>query len=122
MIYRYRRILIFILVLILVVFSLFVLRGFSFGKENQNSYYAFFLLNGQVYFGNLIEESKEQFEIKNVFYLRANDTNENGQFNLVKLGDEIHGPKNSLFIQRNSVMFYEILRDDSKLVESIKNK
>jgi hypothetical protein len=38
---------------------------------------------------------------------------------LVKLGNELHGPTDELYINPNQVVFYEFLRDDSKVVESI---
>ena len=75
------------------------------------------------------ENNKTEIVLNNVFYIQVNDrTTGNssdalGQasFNLVKLGNELHGPTDELFINRSQVVFYEKLRDDSKVVESIKN-
>lgn len=96
-----------------------------FGKGTQR-YSAVFLTNGQVYFGKMRSESKSEIVLENVYYLQANanGTTPSNQtlgssFQLVKLGNELHGPTDELFINRNQVVFYEYLRDDSKVVESI---
>ena len=89
-----------------------------------------FLTNGQVYFGKMVENNEKEIVLNNVYYIQvnantapektANALNQTS-FNLVKLGNELHGPTDQLFINRLQVVFYENLRDDSKVVESIKN-
>ena len=90
------------------------------------AYYAVFLENGQVYFGKIENMSRGDIVMSKVYYLQVAD-NSTGQledvqsrFNLVKLGSELHGPTDELFINKNKVLFYEKLRQDSKVVESIK--
>ena len=121
---KFKKILVFIIVFIIICLVVFLSR--SFNKEKDKSFYAFFLANNQVYFGNLVDQNKKEFTLSNVYYLQdvLNDPNkkENSQFNLVKLGDELHGPTNEMFINRDAVLFYEKLRDDSKLVASIKDR
>lgn len=121
MIYKFRKIIIFIIVLLFIFVSLFFLKDFN-KISYGNSYYAFFLSTGQIYFGKLVDQNNLEFKLENVFYLQSNSSSEMGQFNLIKISDEIHGPKDLIVIQRQSVVFYEILRDDSKLVESIKKR
>jgi hypothetical protein len=93
-------------------------------------YSAVFLANGQVYFGKMIANNNSEIVLNNVFYIQLNDktavvggTTALGQtsFNLVKLGNELHGPTDELFVNKSQVVFYEKLRADSKVVESIKN-
>lgn len=95
---------------------------------NASLYYSFFLDNGQVYFGKIRSISETEIVATNIYYLQTaqneslnpNDqTTEEPRFNLVKLGKEIHGPTDELFINRAKLLFYERLRKDSKIVESI---
>lgn len=97
---------------------------------NKESFSAVFLSNGQVYFGQLERSDQTEMVLKNVFYLQVADNTASASkssilnqthFNLIKLGSELHGPTDELFVNRSQVLFYEYLRDDSKLVESIKN-
>lgn len=98
-------------------------------KNKNEVYSAVFLANGQVYFGKMIENNDMEITLTNVFYIQINEKTAGQQenvlgqtsFNLIKLGNELHGPTDELFINRSQVVFYEKLRDDSKVVESIKN-
>lgn len=40
---------------------------------------------------------------------------------LVKLGDELHGPKDEMRINRDQVLLWENLKGDSKVTDAIKN-
>lgn len=93
-------------------------------------YYAVFLTNGQVYFGKPVSKSRSEFILSDVYYLQAsaNSTQINAgqsseqRFALVKLGQEVHGPTDRLFINTQNVLFYEQLSKDSKVVASINEK
>jgi hypothetical protein len=129
----------FLKTLIIVVIIAVIILLVSFGKdiwgkifkpEQTQVYSAVFLTNGQVYFGKIEKNNEREIALNNVFYVQVNqNAAQNGQvanlnqasFNLVKLGNELHGPTDELFINRAQVVFYENLRDDSKVVESIKN-
>lgn len=94
---------------------------------SASEYYAVFLTSGQVYFGKLSKRGAEEIMLSDVYYLQASE-NANAQeqlaqprFSLVKLGQEIHGPTDRMFINYDQVLFYEQLKKDSKVVESIKN-
>lgn len=98
-----------------------------FSRADSSLYYAVFLTNGQVYFGNLKTSSDEEFVLTDVHYLQLENEGETAQtqlsesrFSLIKMGNEIHGPTDELFINKDSILFYEKLRDDSKVVDSIK--
>lgn len=112
-----------IFIIVLIVFML-IFSGIFLGKyiwtkffktENNEVYSAVFLTNGQVYFGKMVENNEKEIVLNNVFYIQTSEKN------LVKLGNEIHGPTDEIIINRLQVVFYEKLRDDSKVVESIKN-
>jgi hypothetical protein len=97
-----------------------------------NTYYGVFLTNGQVYFGHIRQLNQTTIALTDVYYLQANqpvtdwteDTPQEQidlQVALIKLGNEIHGPQDTMFIERNQVIFYEPLRDDGRVVEAIRN-
>lgn len=103
-------------------------------KENASVWQAVFLTNGQVYFGHLKERTSEYPVLTNIYYLQVNqnlqaanqNTNANinttePQVSLIKLGDELHGPKDEMFIAKDQILFWEDLKDDSQVVTAIKN-
>lgn len=88
----------------------------------DNSYSAVFLGNGQVYFGKMVKKNNSEIVLQNVYYFQTNEaTTTKTKLELTKLGSEVYGPTDQIFINTSQVVFYEKLRDDSKLVESIKN-
>ena len=100
--------------------------------SNSTSYYAVFLTNGQVYFGHIKSIDPATIVLVDVFYLQANtniqssNTNthkanaNNVQVSLIKLGNEIHGPTDMMMINRTSILFWEELKNDGKVVQAIK--
>ena len=94
---------------------------------NASPYSAVFLTNGQVYFGRVVGKDNSEFVLSEVFYLQiSGDAAAQAQltepkFSLVKLGNELHGPTDKLYINTSQVLFYENLREDSKVVQSIKD-
>ena len=88
-----------------------------------------FLNNGQVYFGHLQKVQNDYVEIKNVYYLRAaqtlqppaSSTAPTPSFELVKLGGELHGPEDAIYLEKSSVLFWENMRPDSQVVQAINN-
>lgn len=124
-------------IIVIVLFTLFMINRFGMDKFlasqenldliNKDSYYSIFLANGQVYFGQISEINDEQIVLTRVYYLQLADNTSSQvlinpnqpRLNLIKLGTELHGPTDSLHIYKQQVLFYEMLRDDSKVVESI---
>lgn len=89
----------------------------------SDSYYAVFLDNNQVYFGKMASKSKEEVILQNVYYLQTGASpSTEASFSLVKMGNELHAPKDEMYINMSHIVFYEELRDDSKVVQSIKNQ
>lgn len=124
----FKKLLKLILILAIATLVIFALKKSSpslagiFGSQGD-AYSAVFLANGQVYFGKMTKNSDKEIVLNNVYYLQVGEaatTLNQNSFKLVKLGDELHGPTDELFINKANVIFYEYLRDDSKVVESIK--
>lgn len=93
-------------------------------KERQ----AIFLTNGQVYFGYVQNESAAMVKVTDVYYLQVQQTDgaqskdgQQPQVSLVKLGNELHGPKDEMRINHDQILFVEDMKDDSKVNEAIKS-
>ncbi len=83
---------------------------------NANGYQAVFLTNQQVYFGKLKEINANFFSLTDIYYLKDPS---GGDTSLVKLGNELHGPKDYMYIPKGQVLFIENLKDSSQVVQAI---
>lgn len=100
------------------------------GSQIDNSrYQAVFLSNGQVYFGKIHDYYTEHPYLTSVYYIQAQNgqastsTAAAGETNqqLVKLGGEIHGPDDEMILNKQSILFVENLKGDSKVVKLIQD-
>lgn len=96
-------------------------------------YQAVFLTNGQVYFGKLSRVGGNTYKLNKIFYLQAAQTSTaeedaknpqktsttNSDVQLIKLGNEVHGPDDQMIIDKAQVLFYENLTKDGKVSQSI---
>ena len=102
--------------------------------KSSKPWQAVFLTNGQVYFGRVVKETSENVILREIYYLRvvnpplqmsqegeAVTEEARQQISLIKLGNELHGPKDEMKINRYHIMFTEDLRDDSRVVQAIAN-
>ena len=93
---------------------------------NPDTYQAVFLINGQHYFGHLKTGRKDGFTLTDVYYVQQQQQKDealdpaNQQFQLIKFGNEIHGPEDVLYIPKSQISFWENLRADSQVVRIIK--
>lgn len=92
-------------------------------KKNMEGYHAVFLSNNQVYFGRLRNEGSQFPILEDVYYLRQSaqlgDEAEAGKLDLVKRGRELHGPENSMKVNRDHILFVENVRLDSVVGQAI---
>jgi hypothetical protein len=99
---------------------------------DTSKYQAVFFTNGQVYFGKLERLNGGYFKLNDIFYLQAQatqkTTSENPQattnqsasdVQLIKLGSEIHGPDDEMIMNQDQVLFFENLKKDGKVTDSI---
>lgn len=95
------------------------------GAVLKDKYQAVFLTNNQVYFGKIESLNESGITLKEIYYLQvqnADDKNAKDQnLSLAKLGSELHGPEDKMFINDDQVLFWENLKDDGKVVQAIKN-
>lgn len=84
-----------------------------------SSWQAVFLSNGQVYFGKLHDDGREYLTLRSVYYLREAGDLQQSNLNLVKLGGELHGPEDAIHIRKDAVLFWENMKETSRVVQTI---
>ena len=93
----------------------------EFPSVDDKKWQAVFLENGQVYFGKLAEYDQNYVTLSDVYYLKtaADLEKDSANLNLIKLGGELHGPEDEIFITKDSVLFWENMKNTSRVVQSI---
>lgn len=96
-------------------------------------YQAVFLTNGQVYFGMLANETKDYAQLTDIYYLQVVTPTQGSvedpekaqaqqnQLTLVALGNELHGPFNEMWINKDHILFWENMKDTSNVSKAIKD-
>jgi len=119
---RYQKFVSWLVVILAVALGvLYVFRLPPFPQRWQ----AVFLSNGQVYFGHLKPSFGSYVKLTDIYYLQVTQQLQPaGQtvpdIRLVKLGGELHGPEDSMYVMRDQILFWEYLKDDSRVVQGIK--
>ena len=126
-----------ILVILLIVSSIIFIiymGALVFTRNSTNSalrskqYQAVFLTNGQVYFGKLSQVDSNWVKVTDIFYLQVQQTvqpkdstktDQSSQVSLAKLGNELHGPDDAMYVNRDQILFWENLKADGKVVTAI---
>ena len=93
------------------------------GKQYQ----AVFLTNGQVYFGKVSHTDSSYVKLTDIYYLQVQqqvqpkdqNSSQQPQVSLAKLGGELHGPEDVMYISRQQVLFWENLKNDGKVAKAI---
>jgi hypothetical protein len=116
------------ILIIAILFSLVVTKNYNEESSvNKSKFQAVFLNGGQVYFGKISDLNRDYLKMGNIYYLRVNQTVQPNQQNnnaandisLVKLGCELHGPEDSMVINREQVIFWENLKDDGQVAKAV---
>jgi len=99
------------------------------GAIKSKEYQAVFLTNGQVYFGKVSKVDSSYVKITDIYYLQVQQTVQpkdstassanNQQVSLAKLGGELHGPEDVMYVSRQQVLFWENLKNDGKVAKAI---
>lgn len=91
-------------------------------------YQAVFLSNGQTYFGKLSVQNDDYMRLTDIYYLQTQAgeesadpqaTTDQSNVQLIKLGDEVHGPEDEMIISKDQILFYENLKTDGSVANSI---
>ncbi len=117
-----------VLVVAILLFAVFG-RGESENSLIKNEQFQAVFLNdqsGQVYFGKLSTVNSRLYRLTDIYYVRVDspvqpNDGEQAQQNisLAKLGNELHGPEDEMFINRDQVLFWENLKNDGQVVTAI---
>jgi len=123
------------IVMIAVIFLisicvLFFYRTSTGANIEDDKYQAVFFTNGQVYFGKLHTLNGEYMKMTDIFYLQtktdtastnpqATASDKTSDVQLIKLGDEVHGPEDQMTISKDQILFFENLKKDGKVSSSI---
>lgn len=127
-----------VLAILLVIVSVAVLAWFGLkalsaatadSSVKSKQYQAVFLTNGQVYFGKVSHTDSSYVKLTDIYYLQVQqqvqpkdqNSSQQPQVSLAKLGGELHGPEDVMYISRQQVLFWENLKDDGKVVKAIKD-
>ena len=122
------KFLLFVVVVVIIAAAIFGVYRFVSGGGAMNGYYAVFLDNNQVYFGNLSHKESTYVTLEDVYYLRVTQVLQNTEdgkqvtvpdINLVKLGTELHKPEDMMEIQKDHILFIEKLKSDSDIINAI---
>jgi hypothetical protein len=94
----------------------------EFPHIDSDKWQAVFLENDQVYFGRLEEYDQNYVRLSDVYYLKeATDLQtKDANLNLIKLGGEVHGPEDEMFVRKEAIVYWENMKEESRVVESIK--
>lgn len=93
-------------------------------------YQAVFLDDGKVFFGRIQSLQGEYLTLEDAYYTQQQQAESatpdgaatlqaSGQVNIVKVGEEIYGPENSMAIRSDQVLFWQNLTDDNQIVKAI---
>lgn len=108
------------------VIVLIAIRGQKLISPSSDLYQVVFLDNDQVYFGKLNAVDEDLWSLTDVYYLRAGPSvlDESGEqerkVDLIKLGTELHQPRDEMFINREHVIFYEDIGEQSVIRQTIR--
>jgi hypothetical protein len=95
---------------------------------NSKEYQALFLTNGQVYFGKLSNVDSGYVKLTDIFYLQvqqqvqpssSSSSSQSPQVSLAKLGGELHGPEDVMYVAHQQVLFWENLKPSGKVSQAI---
>ena len=120
-----------LLIVVTLVWSLITSFGGGGTGIDGSKYQAVFFTNGQVYFGKLHTFNDEYMKLTDIYYLQTQSattedsknpqqtSSDSGNPTLIKLGSEIHGPEDEMIVSKDQVLFYENLKTDGKVAQSI---
>ena len=113
-----------IIVAVVVALLLVVMWQTGLLGRTSSGYQAVFLTNDQVYFGKVSNQSAQYVKLTDIYYLQTTQQLQpSGQplpaLALVKLGNELHGPKDEMRVNRDQILFIEDLKEDSQVVSAI---
>ena len=93
---------------------------FTIPRVGATRYQAVFLQNGQTWFGSFRDRIGPYVAMDTVYYVQtktSQDADVPPTSQLIKRGNELHGPDRSVLIPKTAILFIEDLRDDSPIAK-----
>ncbi len=96
----------------------------------SDTYYGVFLDNNDVYFGKIAKRDASFITLENTFYLRVTQVQQKDKdgkivdvpsLNIIKLGAELHKPKDKIELQINKIISIQELDPASEVIKVISN-
>lgn len=113
-----------VIIFAVILVAAILVRGEKLVVREGAAYQAVFLDNGQVYFGKLKSLSRDFLSLTDIYYLRAGTVQQGEQsgqqVDLIKLGAELHAPRDEMIIGREHVIFYEDIGEGSEVMKLIR--
>lgn len=109
-----------------IILAVFFLKSQDIVVRDPQSFQAVFLDNGQVYFGKLRELNRNFWSLTDIYYLQAGTSVQTAgtpgtpQIDLIKLGAELHAPRDEMIINKEHLIFYEELGEDGEVMKLIR--
>lgn len=144
------KILVILLIVVSVIFIVWMavsaIQQLTYGragaKIDKDAYQAVFLTNQQVYFGKLSQIDSDYLKLTDIYYpqvsqsiqeveddpeTEVDESATQPEISLRKLGNELYGPQDEMYISRDQVLYWENLQDakdedgnvTSRVVEAI---
>jgi len=94
-------------------------------QVDKKLYQAVFLTNQQTYFAKITNITKDTLKLEDIFYLKTGSVDRSGNptpgtsVSLTKLGSELHGPEDTMIVERKNVLFWENLKADGQVSKAI---
>lgn len=85
----------------------------------NNGYYAVYLSNNQVYFGRIVNDQDPYLVMTDIYYFRQRNLPAEDKVQLIKLGNELHGPEDKIYFNKSQVAFTQQLKEDSQIVKAM---
>jgi hypothetical protein len=97
-------------------------------SQFANKRQAVFLTSGQIYLGFINRVTKQTIELTDVYYIKSTSAGQNNEdqttnkttVSVARLGNELYGPGDIVYLNRDQVTYYTNLKEDSKINEAIK--
>jgi len=93
-------------------------------RVNSDGYQVVYMTSGQAYFGKLKNTSGDYLVLNTPY--TAQDVKSEGEdaqtsTTLLKVSQQQYGPEEAMSLKADQVLFWQNLRDDSKVSQAIKN-
>ncbi|HRJ06706.1 MAG TPA: hypothetical protein PK096_01900 [Candidatus Saccharibacteria bacterium] len=92
-------------------------------RINTDGYQVVYMATGQNFFGKLQNTSGEYLVLKSPYTAQDVEAGkEQAQTTLLKVSQQAYGPEDTLSLKSDQVLFWQNLRNDSKVVQAIRNQ